>query len=170
MATIHLIEGPVGVGKSTFAGRMSVSQGLPLLNLDEWMVNLFSPDRPSTDFMAWYAECKQRCLRQIWLVATELIETGHSVILELGLVQRNERQDFYDRVDAAGYELKLYVLDAPKALRKQRVLERNEQQGSTFRMTVSEEIFELADRAWEPLHEDEYQGREIQFIDTAPSN
>ena len=38
VATIHLIEGPVGAGKSTFAARLSVAHEAPHLNLDEWIV------------------------------------------------------------------------------------------------------------------------------------
>ena len=66
MPTIHLIEGPVGAGKSTFAAKLMHEHSAPRLNLDEWMVVLFRPDRPEgDDIMAWYAERKQRCIEQI---------------------------------------------------------------------------------------------------------
>jgi tRNA A37 N6-isopentenylltransferase MiaA len=34
MATIHLVEGPVGAGKSTHAAHLSLSLAAPVLNLD----------------------------------------------------------------------------------------------------------------------------------------
>lgn len=167
MPTIHLVEGPVGAGKSTFAGQLSLRHSIPFLNLDEWMANLFRPDRPRTDFMAWYTERKQRCVHQLWLVAAELMESGTSVVLELGLVRRPERDDFYQRVDGAGYALQVYVLDAPKTVRKDRVLARNRDQGSTFKMEVPEDIFELANAAWEPPEPDEIAARGIEFVGAA---
>ena len=88
MATIYLIEGPVGAGKSTYAEKLSVARSAPRLDLDEWMVTLFRPDRPSTGFAEWYLERKARCVEQMWRVAAHLIDMGGTVILELGLVQR----------------------------------------------------------------------------------
>lgn len=90
----------MGAGKSTHAGKLSLTHAAPCLNLDEWMVILFRPDRPETDFMQWYSDRKSRCIDQIWRVACELIETGTDAIVELGLVQLADREDFYRRVDA----------------------------------------------------------------------
>lgn len=169
MASIYLIEGPVGAGKSTFAGQLSLTHKAPLLNLDEWMVTLFSPDRPSENFMQWYIERKDRCIEQIWSVACEMIETGIDVVLEMGLVQLADREGFYSRVDGAGYELHVYLLDASTEVRRQRVRARNLEQGSTFKMEVSDEIFELANGAWQPPDETELRRREIQTISTDQS-
>ena len=165
MATIYLIEGPVGAGKSTFAAQLSWTHAAPLLNLDEWMVTLFRPDRPNTDFMQWYSERKLRCIEQIWKVTCDLLDTGTNVILELGLVQTQDREDFYSRVDAAGYELEVYVLDAPEAVRRQRVRDRNNKKGSTFKMEVSDEIFELANSAWQAPDDVECRDRDIHTVE-----
>ncbi len=146
---LYLIEGPVGAGKSTYAAKLAKSKTCALLNLDEWMVTLFSPDRPGTGFLNWYLERKRRCVEQIWLVAQTLAGNGVDVVLELGLVTLAEREDFYTRVDQAELELIVHVLDAPKKERWRRVQQRNQEQGATFRMTVSEEIFEIADNAWQ---------------------
>ncbi len=164
MATIHLVEGPVGAGKSTFAARLGHELRAPRLDLDEWMVTLFRPDRPETGFMQWYAERKGRCLEQIWLVTSELLDSGTDVVLELGLVQRDDRAEFYSRVDVADYELAVYLLDTPEAVRRQRVRARNQSQGATFKMEVSDEIFEIANRAWQPPDETELRERKIRSI------
>ena len=164
MATIRLVEGPVGAGKSTFAAKLGNRHGIPRLNLDEWMVVLFQPDRPAEGFMEWYGDCKQRCIEQIWRVATDLLDVGSDVILELGLVQYQNRSDFYSRVDALGAQLKVYVLDVPKAERARRVTARNAEQGSTFQMTVSDEIFQLADSAWQMPDAAEMSERDIEII------
>lgn len=161
---IYLIEGPVGAGKSTYAARLSLQHAAPHLNLDEWMVNLFRADRPADDFMAWYAERKDRCLRQIWHTVCSLVDSGHSVVLELGLVSRVLRDAFYQQVDAAGYELQVTVLSVPLDVRRARVVERNTQRGTTFQMEVSPEVFELANRAWEEPDEQEISARDIEFV------
>ncbi|MEM8769894.1 MAG: AAA family ATPase [Pseudomonadota bacterium] len=164
MPTIHLIEGPVGAGKSTFAGRLSVTQKIPHLNLDAWMVTLFSPDRPAEDFMAWYADCKGRCIEQIWAVACALLDCDLDVILELGLVQRSDRDAFYARVDGTDYQLEVTVLDTPLELRRQRVRERNAKATGTFQMQVSDEVFELANWFWESPDEAEIRTRGIKVL------
>jgi predicted kinase len=166
MPSIHLIEGPVGAGKSTFAAQLSLNHQAPLLNLDEWMVTLFSPDRPDDGFMQWYMDRKDRCIEQIWRVACELIETGIDVVLEMGLVQVADRESFYSRVDGAGYELHVYLVDAATQVRRQRVRERNREQGRTFKMEVTDEIFEIANGAWQPPDEAEIRSREIEVIST----
>jgi len=166
MTAIHLIEGPVGAGKSTFATRLAFEQRAPRLDLDAWMVTLFSPDRPDDGFVPWYQERKQRCLQQIWSVTTELIEAGSSVVLELGLVGRSDRDAFYARVDATDHRLLVYVLDAPEAVRRQRVRERNVRQDGSFKMVVPDEIFDIATHAWEPPDESEAAARRIHFVQT----
>lgn len=166
MATIHLIEGPVGAGKSTFAVRLGHDLSAPRLDLDEWMVTLFRPDRPQSDFMQWYLERKDRCLAQIWSVAAEIIEAGSDCVLELGLVGRGDRASFYERVDGAECKLAVYVIDAPEETRRQRVRERNRRQAGTFKMAVSDEIFEIANRAWEPPDEAECDERQIRIVHT----
>ncbi|NJN50895.1 MAG: ATP-binding protein [Gammaproteobacteria bacterium] len=167
MATIHLIEGPVGAGKSTYAAQLAMAISAPRLNLDEWMVVLFRCDRPETNFMPWYAERKERCLEQIWRVTCELLDANIDVILALGLVQLAAREDFYRRVDAAGYTLKVYLINAAKETRRQRVLERNHQQGATFQMHVSDEIFQIANAAWQQPDERECRERRIEIVSSS---
>ncbi len=128
------------------------------------MVTLFSVDRPAENFMEWYAERKARCVQQIWEVAREVVDSGSSVVLELGLVQIADREDFYRRVDGTDYKLEIYVLDTPLALRKQRVRERNARKSGTYKMEVSDEIFELANSFWQEPTEIEHRDRNIVFV------
>ena len=164
MPIIHLIEGPVGAGKSTFAKQKSELYNSAILDLDEWMVVLFSPDRPQEDFMAWYESCKTRCIEQIWRVAVSILDSGSDVVLELGLVQQQAREDFYERVDNSPYGLKVYLLDVPKDERRRRVQQRNLQKSPTYKMTVSDEIFEMADKAWQGPSASELKFREIEVV------
>ena len=164
MPTIHLVEGPVGAGKSTHAAGLSRQFNAPRLILDEWMVVLFRPDRPQHEFMTWYENRKHRCIEQIWRVAGDILDTGSDVVLELGLVQQVLREDFYQRVDATGFDLQVWVVDAPREVRRERVRARNREQGATYQMEVSDEIFDLADAAWQPPDDREETDRIIHHV------
>ncbi|WP_434042627.1 MULTISPECIES: AAA family ATPase [Sorangium] len=161
---IHLIVGPVGAGKSTFALRLSREQRAARMNLDEWMATLFSPDRPSTGTMEWYIERTGRCIEQIWRLTERLLEVGSDVVLEIGLIRRDERARLYERVDAGGHDLTIYVLDAPRDVRRERVQRRNDQKGDTFSMVVPPPIFELASDMWQPLDDVEREGRDVRIM------
>jgi predicted kinase len=160
---IHLIIGPVGAGKSTLARTLSERHRAAPLILDDWMAQLYGADeRPATGRIAWYLERRDRCLEQIWRVTTRLCEVGTNVVLEIGLIVRREREAFYGRVDAAAHDLHVYVLDAPRDVRRERVMRRNEDRGPTFAQVVPLEMFELASDMWEPPGDDEIRERAIQ--------
>lgn len=165
-ASIHLIEGPVGAGKSTFALRLALEISGVHIPLDEWFVRLFSPDRPSSDFVAWYLERKDRLIDVIWHHALALHAVGMSPILELGLIRRVDRAAFFDRARAAEIELSIHVLDAPRETRRERVRRRNSERGATFSMSVPDHIFEMASDAWEPLDEIEVEQYGMRLVST----
>jgi len=165
MSRVHLLLGPVGAGKSTLAAQLAHEHGAIAFDLDDWMATLFGDDaRPVSGVMGWYVERTQRITRQIWSVARAILETGTDVVLELGLVQRRAREDFFRRLGEAEHQLRIYVLDAPRDERRRRVERRNAEQGSTFSMVVPSAVFELASDLWEPLDADECSGRDVLFF------
>lgn len=166
MPTIHMIEGPVGAGKSTFSAALARHLPAVHLALDEWFVALFSNDRPPTGFVPWYLERKDRCCEAIWHTARRVVATGTDVVLELGLIQRQGREAFYARSGRSGLNLQVYVLDAPREVRRARVMRRNEEKGDTFSMVVPEHIFDIASDMWEPPDEDEIRTRAIRCVST----
>ncbi|MCA9718432.1 MAG: ATP-binding protein [Myxococcales bacterium] len=157
---LRLVIGPVGAGKSTFSRQLCAEHHALALNLDAWMARLYGADeRPAEGRVAWYLERRDRCLAQLWDVAREVLALGVDVALEPGLVARRERAAFYDQVDEAGVELTVYVLDAPRELRRARVLQRNRERGGTFAMEVPMQFFELASDLWEPPDDAEQRAR-----------
>jgi predicted kinase len=144
MAKVYLIEGPVGAGKSTFSRSLTTKTNGIHISLDEWFVSLFSPDRPAAEITTWYLERKNRLVNLIWKHAGALLASGIDVVLELGLIQRADRQAFYRRVVENGFDLWVYVLDTPEDIRRQRVRQRNIERGDTFFMVVTDDIFDLA--------------------------
>lgn len=170
MATIHLVEGPVGAGKSTFVAELRNRHNAAGFILDAWFVRLYSPDRPAANLMEWYAARKARCLDQIWVTAREVLDTGRDVVLELGLVEKASRENFYTQVREAGYDLGVYLLDAPRDIRRDRVRQRNREKGATFSMEVPDAFFELASDHWEPMDETECEIYDVQVITWNPGS
>ncbi len=166
MPKIHLIEGPVGAGKSTFAAALALRIGGVHIALDEWFAKLFSPDRPATDVMPWYIEHKARLVDHIWNHAQALLACGVPPVLELGLVQRHSREDFYQRIREAGVELAPYLLLASRDVRRERVMRRNVEQGATFSMVVPAPFFEMASDVWEAPDDLEIAEQGFEVIST----
>jgi predicted kinase len=161
---VHLVVGPVGAGKSTVALELAREHGALRFALDEWMVELFSPDRPREGVVEWYVERAERCVNRIWAVAKRIVEAGTSVVLELGLLRCSERERFYERLEDAGFDSTIHVIDAPRDVRRERVNERNRTKGDTFSMVVPPDIFELASDLWEPPSASECAGRDVRFV------
>lgn len=164
MPTLHIIEGPVGAGKTTYALTLGRDLGTPPLVLDTWMANLFQADRPETDIWPWYAERKARCVFEIMALATSTLDHGRDAIVELGLIQVDDRLKLYAALDLQNRAYLVHVLDTPREERQRRVAKRNVDQGETFAMHVTEDIFALASDMWEPVGEDERQGREDKIL------
>ena len=127
------------------------------------MTQLFQPDRPAGGSIEWYIARKDRCLEQIWDVALRMLNTNCDVILELGLIQGESRRAMYQRIEESGHKVLVYVLDAPREERRERVRYRNLEKGSTFSMAVSDEIFEMASNMWEEPDEIECTEQEVIF-------
>jgi predicted kinase len=164
MARIHLLVGPVGAGKSTLAIELARLHRAVWLNLDEWMAELFRPDRPDTGVLEWYVERVERCIAQLWRLTEQLLDVGTNVVLELGLIRRDERGRFFERVALSGHDMTVHVVDLPREVRRLRVERRNREEGRTFSMLVPPAIFELASDLWEPLDDEECAGREVHFV------
>ena len=164
-AALHLIIGPVGAGKSTFAAALAAERGALRLTLDDWMARLYGADaRPQSGVVDWYLERRDRCLDQIWEVAADALALGVEVVLEVGLIRRDERLAFYERVDRTGAALTIYVLDAPRELRRERVERRNREQGATFAVVVPPQIFEMASDMWQAPDADECRARDVRIL------
>ncbi len=166
MAIIHLIEGPVGSGKSTFSLKMMEEMDAIYFSLDDWMASLFKPDRPNTGVMEWYSNRKQRCINQICKVAQQALNSNTNVILELGLINKQAREYFLEAIHMERYNMIVYVLEADRLIRRERVKRRNIEKGDTYSMIVPDDIFEIASNMWESITENEFVGMDVRYVST----
>lgn len=150
-----MLIGPVGAGKTTVGRRLAACQPAVFLDLDTWMAQLFGDDpRPASGVIEWYLERRARCVGALWVVATEIAAVGSDVVLELGLVREAERVAMYEKARLKDLSVTIRLLDAPRAVRRERVAARNAE-AAPFTQTIPMEMFELASDAWEPPSEAE---------------
>jgi len=155
MATLHLLIGPVGAGKTTYAERRILGTTAVSFDLDSWMVRLFGDDpRPRENVLGWYLERRERCRGLLWQVSLDVLRGGLDVYLELGLITVAEREAFYQRARAESLAFTVHSFDAPRDVRRERVLQRN-RSPRAFNQVVPLEFFERASDAWEPPSEAE---------------
>jgi len=87
MATVHLIYGYLGAGKTTFAKRLEDQVRGVRFSPDEWMVRLYGDNPPAESFTDLYNRVRQTIDLQ-WVRA---VRYGAEVILDFGFWSRQSR-------------------------------------------------------------------------------
>jgi predicted kinase len=125
------------------------------LDLDAWMVRLYGEEpRPGENVLAWYLERRERVRALLWDTTLDILATGADVLLEFGLVTQAEREAFYAKARDEDLTMTVYLVDAPRDVRRERVAQRNSSDGKHIQV-VPIEFFERASDAWEPPPEAE---------------
>jgi predicted kinase len=160
MAKAHLIFGPTGAGKTTYGRGLAEDHSAALFVIDEWMATLFSPDAPATPSLEWALPRVERCEKQIWAVAKQLLALGTDVALELGFFTRAQRDRVRALAAADRFMIRTHVLEAPLEVRRERVRKRNAG-GANYSVEVDDATFDWAEKYYEPLGEDELRGATV---------
>jgi predicted kinase len=159
MATVHLICGPTGAGKTTYAQALSDRLRGVRFSIEVWMANLFMADRPEPMRLDWAVQRTARCETQMWALADGLLPIGIDVVFDVGLSTREHRDRFRLRSARLGAECKLHYLDVDAETRRMRVRQRNAQRDGTSAFEVTDSMFEWMERRFEPPTDDElYEG------------
>ena len=161
IGTVHMVYGPQGAGKSTFSGRLTGRIGAVSFSIDDWIQALFIPDLPEQMSLEWVLARTQRCEQAIWTVCIQILGLGDDVVLDLGLMQRADRQRIRMRAQSVGCAVRLYFIDAEQAIRRQRVLARNAEQGETFSFPVTPAMFEFMETIYEVPDDSERRQSEL---------
>ena len=160
MATVHLIFGPVGAGKTTFGRAFAAQQRALFFCIDEWMAALFMMDAPAPLTLDWALPRSQRCEQQIWSVAQQTLALGTDVVLELGFFTREQRTRMRDLAATAGVPVEAHVLEVPREVRRERVRARN-RGSATLTVEVDDAMFDWAESYYEPLDAGELAGAHV---------
>lgn len=135
MATLFLMCGLPGSGKTTLAKRIERERDALRLTPDEWIARLFgqSLTPPALDW------CRDPVESVQWEVAERALRLGINVILDFGFWSRTEREEFRARAAALGAGSELHFLDVPRAELSARIAARNaEPPPYTFRITETQ--------------------------------
>lgn len=157
MGNVHLILGPQGAGKSTYARRLAQQEQAVRFSIDEWMQQLYGPDAPRPLSLPWVMARVGRCEAMIWSTASQICAGRASVVLDLGFTKHASRTRFRGLAESTGAEVRLHVLQAPHALRQARVINRNIAKGETYSFEVTPAMFDFMEKEFEPPTEEELE-------------
>jgi len=132
MATLFLLCGLPGSGKSTVAKQIERDRPALRLTPDEWMERIVGTG---------YDEEKRAAIESLqWDIAQRALSLGIDVILESGFWSRDERSQFRARARELGAETKLIFLDVPREELRRRLALRNDSlpPDSRFRVDLSQ--------------------------------
>ena len=164
-ATLHLIFGPCGAGKTTYAHALARRESAVAFVLDEWGARLFGPDLQGPIEFAWMVERLGRCNALIWSTAEAVLAAGTSVVLDTGAMRRADRERIRQIAVAKSLSLQWHFVDAPQEVRRARVADRNTAKGETFVMEVTPEMFEMLEAIYEPPVPAELEGAVLSVSD-----
>jgi predicted kinase len=122
--TLHLICGLPGAGKTVLAKTIAASTGAFRFEPDEWIKSIWGSKAESEG-----NQYRDQIEQLQWKVAMHALLQSIDVVIEWGTWGRNERGKLRDEAKGLGAKVKLYYLNVPRDLLKQRILNRNRQPG-----------------------------------------
>lgn len=164
-ATLNVIFGPCGAGKTTYAHAFARREKAVAFILDDWMARLFGADMPQPLQYDWMIERVGRCEGLIWATAAGVLAAGRPVILDIGLMRRADRARVREIAEATGLDLRFHFVDAPREVRRARVLDRNVIRGESFAIEVTPDLFEFIEGVYEAPEPEELTGAVLSLSD-----
>ncbi|MBA4266924.1 MAG: ATP-binding protein [Comamonadaceae bacterium] len=149
MSTVHIVYGPQGAGKSSYALALSEREQALRLSIDPWMAELFGPDVPQRGTMGWIMTRVARCESRIWQTASEVAKKGVPVVLDLGFMRASDRERFACLAAQSGLQVRRHFVSADAVVRRARVQERNQVRGATFAFEVTPDMFDAMEPQFE---------------------
>ncbi|QLI82507.1 ATP-binding protein [Chitinibacter fontanus] len=146
---IHFVFGPQGAGKSAYAQQLANKLGGLYFSIDAWMQTLYGADLPTPLDLNWVLARVSRCENQIWAMVRQHVQLGGVAVLDLGLLKHRQRLHFQSLAAQCDCPVQWHFIDAPLAIRRQRVIERNQQRGETYAFTVTTTMFDVMEAQFE---------------------
>lgn len=155
MAKLILVCGPTGAGKTTYSIAMAKTHNAVKFSIDPWMQTLYAKDMVELDYH-WMIERVERCYQQIWQVSEQILKLGNAVVLDLGFTTKAQRGVFIELANTLAINAEVHYLNAPTALRLQRVKQRNEvKDPAVYSFDVTNEMFNFMEPRFEIPDESE---------------
>ena len=162
---IHLVCGPIGAGKTTYASAISAKHSAIRFSEDEWLSKLFIPDAPENLLSEpmhvvgeWAGEKYQRCRSQIWLICQQLLKQNMSIVLDGAAANKEQRDLIRKKASDNNVGFQLHYVTSDPETREKRVFNRNEEQGITYSIEVTPAMFAHTESFFEPPEGEELDG------------
>jgi predicted kinase len=149
-ATVYILCGFIGAGKTTFAKQLEARTGAVRITKDEWLIQMVGND-PTID---GYADFDSRMCGLSRDVAFRLAAKGIDVIIDEGVWEKEQRDILRRRAEDVGAHAVLVFLDTSMETIRERVARRNLHVAPDS-FTISEDLLDFYLQYWEPPGDDE---------------
>ncbi len=150
MATLHLMHGFIGAGKTTYAKKLEKELKALRLNSDEWMLALYGNNPPASSFTA----CEEKVRALQWEVAMRVLAQGGDVILDWGFWKLATRNEIRHKLAAQGVSYRFYAMQTDKEVMRERCRKRTEE-GGNKELFIDNNAFDEFWPRFEPMSEEE---------------
>jgi predicted kinase len=154
----HIVIGFIGSGKTTFARQLEQETGAVRFTKDEWMVRLFGNTPPKDKF----EEYDNRMASLATDTALKCLTAGIDVIIDEGFWVKEQRDEIRGKVKDVGAIPKLYYIEVPFEIMKERTLKRSKKP-PVDSYIIDEESFNHYWKLFQPPGKDE----EFELINQA---
>jgi len=120
-ATLHLLCGKAGAGKSTLAAVLAERHKAVLIAEDIWLMRHYGPMKSFDD----YKTCSQRAKTVVGPLVVNLLGLGQNVVLDYPANTRSSRLWLRSLAESAGVQHLLHHLATPDEVCLERIEQRN---------------------------------------------
>ena len=122
-ASLHLLCGKAGAGKSTLARALAAEHQAVLIAEDVWLVRLYGPMKTFDDYRTY----SQRARSVVGPLVVDLLRLGQTVVLDHPATNRSSRSWLRSLFESANAPHVLHHLAIPDEVCLQRIEERNKE-------------------------------------------
>lgn len=120
MATLFLICGFLGSGKTTLSKRFAMEHNAEYMNVDETVIQMFTAGEYEYNWEKCFATAEEI----LWQQIQQCAKSNKNVVFDVGFWTRKSRDDARLRATQAGMKPIVYYVYAPDDILKQRIAKR----------------------------------------------
>ena len=146
MATIHLMVGFMGFGKTTLAKQLAKIIPAVRLTHDDLMVKLYGRNMPYAEFHPNYDKIDT----VLWDLAEKIIKTGTDVIMDYGFWSHKDRENAWQRAKKITNNIVFHYIDCDLKIAKERIIKRSKD--NSDELYIREDEFDTLAKKFEPWY------------------